>query len=369
MSTTARADVHVSYHQIQVREEEGDVPVVDGVPNGLTASVPGAAVIRTGIHTGVVDVTVRLADAPPAGAAAEGWDEVEEVELISFEGGMRLAGLLGDPPEELPVLTPHGPGRYGMRVHARGRDIDYDGVARVPFEFYLVTVWPIDVGPEARRRLGVGVAEELGLPGKSRDLRERARHLGLPAQEPGRVARAEREPGRAARAEGEWGDVARVPSSVPGRVARARPAPPPTPVRGTALASEHGLRIGNPYREPAAEPELPGGLVAAVPDLLVIRTLKRQGRVGVHVRWDAAAPRLPVSRWEQVEEIEFVTTTGIMQIEGMHTDGERPPNLTFQGTGRYGLQVHGRARRGERLSNRPGESYLLVIWPVALGSP
>ncbi|MGV9381228.1 hypothetical protein ACWDRB_35810 [Nonomuraea sp. NPDC003707] len=379
MSTTARADVHVSYHQIQVREEEGDVPVVDGVPNGLTASVPGAAVIRTGIHTGVVDVTVRLADAPPADAA-EGWDEVEEVELISFEGGMRLAGLLGDLPEELPVLTPHGPGRYGMRVHARGRDIDYDGVARVPFEFYLVTVWPIDVGPEARRRLGVGVAEELGLPARSRDLRERARHLGLPAQEPGRVARAEgewgnvarveREPGRGGRVEQVPGVVARarVPSPVPGRVARARPVPPPTPVRGTALASEHGLRIGNPYREPAAEPELPGGLVAAVPDLLVIRTLKRQGRVGVHVRWDPAAPRLPVSRWEQVEEIEFATTTGIMQIEGMHTDGERPPNLTFQGAGRYGLQVHGRARRGERLSNRPGESYLLVIWPVALGS-
>ncbi|MEV4012611.1 hypothetical protein AB0J35_19095 [Nonomuraea angiospora] len=354
MSTTARADVHVSYHQIQVREE-GDAPVVDSVPNGLTASIPGAAVILTGIHTGVVDVTVRLADAPPDAAAAEGWDEVEEVELISFEGGMRLAGLLGDLPEELPVLTPHGPGRYGMRVHARGRDIDYDGVARVPFEFYLVTVWPIDVGPEARRRLGVGVAEELGLPGKSGDLRERVRQQGLPTQEPGRVAR------------GEWGSVARV-APEPGRVARARPVPPPTPVRGTALASEHGLRIGNPYQETAAAPELPGGLVAAVPDLLVIRTLKRQGRVGVHVRWDPVAPRLPVSRWEQVEEIEFVTTTGIMQIEGMHTDGERPPNLTFQGAGRYGLQVHGRARRGERLSNRPGESYLLVIWPVALGS-
>ncbi|MEU6785137.1 hypothetical protein ABZ912_38615 [Nonomuraea angiospora] len=436
MSTTARADVHVSYHQIQVREEEGDVPVVDGVPNGLTASVPGAAVILTGIHTGVVDVTVHLTAAPPITAAppttatppatdpgrlppaaappadalpagarpgdaplatttAEGWDEVEEVELISFEGRMRLAGLLGDLPEELPVLTPHGPGRYGMRVHARGRDIDYDGVARVPFEFYLVTVWPIDVGPEARRRLGVGVAEELGLPAKSRDLRERARPLGLPEQEPGRVARAEgewgsvarverepgrvgrvegewgsvareREPGRVGRAEGEWGSVAR--EREPGRVARARPVPPPTPVRGTALASAHGLRIGNPYQEPDAAPELPGGLVAAVPDLLVIRTLKRQGRVGVHVRWDPVAPRLPVSRWEEVEEIEFVTTTGIMQIEGLHTDGERPPNLTFQGAGRYGLQVHGRARRGERLSNRPGESYLLVIWPVALGS-
>lgn len=47
-----------------VNEETGaDHP--SRVPNGLTASAPGAAVVLTGIHTGVVDVTVQLADAPP----------------------------------------------------------------------------------------------------------------------------------------------------------------------------------------------------------------------------------------------------------------------------------------------------------------
>ncbi|GAA4974074.1 hypothetical protein GCM10023334_099840 [Nonomuraea thailandensis] len=329
--------MHVSHHQMLVNDETlADHP--SHVPNGLTASAPGAAVIRTGIHTGVVDVTVQLADAPPA-TTAEGWDEVEEVELITFTGEMRLRGLMGHLPEALPNLTPHGPGRYGMRVHARGRDIDPCAVPSVPFEFYLVTIWPIEVGPKARARLGVGVPEELGLPDKSAEIRRWAREHARPENEPGRPA---------------------------GHVASPLP---PTPVMGTARAIEHRLRIVNPYQEPTTGPALPEGLVAAAPDVVVIRTLKGRGAVGVHVRWDLSGARGPVSRWEKVEEIEFVTTTGIMQIEGMQTrDGSPPPNLTYQGAGRYGLRVHGRARPGGGLSNRPGESYLLVVWPITLGA-
>lgn len=319
-----------------VNEETGaDHP--SRVPNGLTASAPGAAVILTGIHTGVVDVTVQLADAPPA-TTVGGWDEVEDVELISFTGETRLGGLMGHLPEALPNLTPHGPGRYGMRVHARGRHIDPSAVPSVPFEFYLVTIWPIEVGPKACARLGVGVAEELGLPDKSAEIRRWAREHARPECEPGRIA----------------GNV---------------PPPLPTPVLGTARATEHRLRIAHPYREAAASgPALPQGLVAAAPDAVIIRTLKGRGAVGVHVRWASSGSRGPVSRWEEAEEIEFVTTTGIMQIEGMRTrDGAPAPNLTYQGAGRYGLRVHGRARPGGELSNRPGESYLLVVWPIALG--
>ncbi|MFD9942650.1 hypothetical protein ACFWYW_23220 [Nonomuraea sp. NPDC059023] len=336
--TSARADVHVSHHQMLVNDDTG-AGHPSHVPNGLTASSPGAAVILTGVHTGVVDVTVQLADAPPA-TTARGWDEVENVELISFTGETRLRGLMGHLPQALPNLTPHGPGRYGMRVHARGRDIDPCAVPNVPFEFYLVTIWPIEVGPKACAKLGVGVAEELGLPDKSAEIRRWAQEHARPESEAGRIIRN-----------------------------IVVPPLPPTPVQGSAGAAEHRLRIVNPYQEPAAGPALPEGLVAAAPDAVVIRTLKNRGAVGVHVRWDASRPREPISsRWEETEEIEFVTTTGIMQIEGMHTRDETPsPNLTYQGTGRYGLRVHGRARPGAGLSNRPGESYLLVVWPIALG--
>ncbi|WP_433435024.1 hypothetical protein [Nonomuraea sp. CA-141351] len=335
MALTARADVNVCYRQIVVGDPGSDHPT--SAPNGLTASAPGAAVILTGIHTGVVDVTVRLADQPPPLDTA-GWDEVEEVELITFTGEVRLCGLMADPPEGFPILTPQGPGRYAMRVQARGRDIDPTAVPRVPFEFYLVTVWPLDVGPEAEARLGVGVAEELGLPDKSSEIRRWAREHGLPQSERGRVTGHDRRPAL------------------------------PTPVRGVARVADHKVRIVNPFQDVAVPPPLPDGLVAAAPDSLLIRTEKRMGLVDLHVTWRPAAPQAAVRRWEQNEEIEFVTTTGVMCIPGLTSGDGAEPNLTFQGAGRYGLRVHGRSRDGDRLSNRPRESYLLVVWPIALGA-
>ncbi|MEV0144154.1 MULTISPECIES: hypothetical protein [unclassified Nonomuraea] len=339
--TTARADIHVSHHQLLVTEPGRDHP--GSVPNGLTASAPGAAVILTGIHTGVVDVTVRLASARPP--VDTGWDETEEVELITFTGEICVGGLMSEPPAALPVLTPQGPGRYGMRVQARGRDLDPTGVPKVPFEFYLVTVWPLDVGAEAAARLGVGVAEELGLPDKSSEIRRWAREHGLPQSERGRPA--------------GQGDPARI----------ARPHLP-TAVRGMAPVVGHRVRIVNPFQDVAAPPPLPDGLVAAAADSLLIRTEKRRGVVGMHVSWQPAAPRTTGRGWEQYEEIEFVTTTGVMRVQGLTAEGDGggETNLTPQGAGRYGLRVHGRGRDGDRLSNRPSESYLLVVWPVALGA-
>lgn len=177
--------MHVTYHCLLVGEPGRDHPGT--VPNGLVAAAPGAAVIRTGIHTGVVDVTVRLAEtAPPPDP--EGWDETEEVELVTFTGEVRLSGMMHSPPDALPVLTPQGPGRYGMRVQARGRDIAPAAVPKVPFEFYRVTVWPVETGPDAAARLGVGVADETGLPDKSSEIQRWAREHNNPQTERGRLA-------------------------------------------------------------------------------------------------------------------------------------------------------------------------------------
>ncbi|TYB62799.1 hypothetical protein FXF51_25635 [Nonomuraea sp. PA05] len=337
MSTSARAEVYVSYHQLLIQEQGDEVAPFD-VPNRLTASAPGAAVILTGLHTGVVDVTVRLVDAPPTepDEPSGGWDEVHDVQLVSFTGEMRLGGFGMGLADSLPVLTAHGPGRYGMRVHARGRDVAEDAVSGVPAEFYQVTVWPIDVGPQAHARLGIGVAQELGLPDKSREIREWAKQHGLPQSERGRIAGA------------------------------PPPQHVPSPVRGVAVADGHRLRVVNPFQDTASVPELPAGLVATAPDSLVIRTLKRRGTVDVLINWQPTAPRFPAESWEESEEVEFVTTTGVMQVVSMSSDEDQRPNLTYQGAGRYGLRVHGRARGG-RLSNRPRESYLLVVWPIELG--
>lgn len=322
-----RADVHVQYNQILVGEPGAAHPA--RVPNGLTAAAPGAAVILTGIHTGTVDVTVHLTDSPPPDAR-DGWDEVQEVELITLTGETRLSGLMSSPPDALPNLTPQGPGRYGMRVHARGRDLAPTAVPRVPFEFYLLTVWPIDVGPDAAARLGVGVAEELGLPGKSAEIRQGAR-----------------EPGRSAQ--------------------RLRDAPRlPTPLRGTVQVSDHRFRIVNPFQDTAAPPPVPDELVSALPDSVHVRTLMRRGRAGIWISWVAGRTPPSTGGWQSFQEVEFVTRTGVMHVEGLITDGDERPNVTLQGAGRYGLRVYGRERRAQ-LGNAPRESYRLEVWPVSLG--
>jgi hypothetical protein len=83
---------------------------------------------------------VRLVlDRPPA--EAKGWDESEDVELVTLTGEVSLFGLISSPSEEFPNLTPQA-GRYGLRVQARGRDLNPTAGPTVPFEFYQVTVWP-----------------------------------------------------------------------------------------------------------------------------------------------------------------------------------------------------------------------------------
>lgn len=234
---TARSDVHVSHHRLLIAEPGADGP--SDFPNGLVAGGAGAAVILTGIHTGAVDVTVQLADAEPPAPTAR-WEEVEQTELITLTGEVGLSGLMGDAPAHFSNLTPQGPGRYGVRVHATGRRLDPTAVPRVPFEFYLVTIWPIDIGPEAARRYGAGVAQDLGLPSKSSAIREWAAKHG--------------------------------PETVPGRI--AQPGKPflPTASRGVAGARDHQFRVVNPYVEPVTVPPLPEGLVAAADDCVIIRT-------------------------------------------------------------------------------------------------
>ncbi|MEU4326115.1 Lsr2 family DNA-binding protein [Nonomuraea dietziae] len=171
----ATTKVFVTYHQMLVAEPGADHP--GSVPNGLTTSAPEAAVIHTGLHTGEVEVTVRLTAGPPA--PVDGWEEEAEVDLVTSTGNIHLSGLMegaSDGPTR-PVLTPQGPGCYRMRVHARGR-------ASGSGEVYLIVVWPVELGADAVAR-----HRPEPLPrSKSDEIREWARKRGLPQSERGRIA-------------------------------------------------------------------------------------------------------------------------------------------------------------------------------------
>ncbi|MFJ4481479.1 hypothetical protein ACIP3D_03920 [Streptomyces longwoodensis] len=153
--------VPVQYHQFKISDEEGPVAAdLACEHNGLVEVEDGAAYIRTGIHTGDVDVTVTLHETAPA-PSTDNWQEVVEFSAHSVSGDLMVRGLMADLDEELPVLSFNGPGGYRLRVHARGRDTAVDLVPDDVTEWYLIQVWQAAAAPVAVLRLSDGYGASL----------------------------------------------------------------------------------------------------------------------------------------------------------------------------------------------------------------
>jgi hypothetical protein len=137
-----RGLVPVQYHQFQISDEDGPAgPDLPAEHNGLIEVQDGIATIRTGIHTGDVDVTVTFHTETPRPEDIA-WDEIVEVSLHSVSGELMVRGLMDDLDEELPALSFDGPGDYRLRIHARGRDTAIDLAPDEVTEWYLIQVWP-----------------------------------------------------------------------------------------------------------------------------------------------------------------------------------------------------------------------------------
>lgn len=185
--TTSSAVIYASYRQLLLKalgeEEYTDPP--GSIPNGLVAAHTDAAVIQTGIHTGPVEATVQLSTSAPAAQPEQTWEEVAEVELPTTHGLIELFGPMADTPNGLPILTPQGPGVYGLRVHARGRHME-GGAGGSPTEEYLIIVWPIKLGLEAALSASSG---HHGAPRtKTDEIREWAKIHANPMDQPGRLS-------------------------------------------------------------------------------------------------------------------------------------------------------------------------------------
>jgi hypothetical protein len=147
-ASPARGTVHAGHHAFWLADVGYPPQSPLSSRNGLIAVQPGAAVIFTGIHTGVVAVSIEVRDVRPEQVDGTGWDDVVEVSLEAIGGRVLVVGPFADTGDVLPVLTPAGPGHYRVRVHVRGRDTAVDGVAFEPFEEYLIIVWPDRPAPD-----------------------------------------------------------------------------------------------------------------------------------------------------------------------------------------------------------------------------
>ncbi|NKY87521.1 hypothetical protein [Nocardia veterana] len=131
---TETGTVQVSAHQFLLAGSGTDTTAVTA-EGTLIWTGPGFVTIVTGIAYGTATLTV---DTNGTTTALDEWETVEETVIES--------------PEDLQVLSVDGvvaegyapirAGRYRVRAHARGRDLDFDGVATEPTEQYLLLITP-----------------------------------------------------------------------------------------------------------------------------------------------------------------------------------------------------------------------------------
>lgn len=101
-------------------------------------SSPTGVAILTGINSGVVTVDVETHDDAPEDPAPS-WEDCVEVSLEAAD--LTLSGPMDENPVDLPPLD--GPSR--VRILARGRGQNRDGVDFEPHEQYLLQLWPAQI--------------------------------------------------------------------------------------------------------------------------------------------------------------------------------------------------------------------------------
>ena len=126
---------------------------------GIDARPPGVK-IATLAQSPVFGGRVKSVD-DAAAKAVKGVRQIvrldDAVAVVADHMGAAKKGLAAlviewedGPHEDLPLLTPHGPGSYRVRVCARGRDAGFraDRVTDSPVEEHLLQIWPAPHAPD-----------------------------------------------------------------------------------------------------------------------------------------------------------------------------------------------------------------------------
>lgn len=133
----------------------------------------------------------EVLDAAPSVDTAS-WDEIVEISVQSVLEDLRIHSGYEITPDNLPVLNPRGPDWYRMRVHARGRSVNPDGVSQEPVEDYLITIWPREQAASEVLRTSERIEEALRISAGETPGKPQPRPDQEPAPKPAAPATAER---------------------------------------------------------------------------------------------------------------------------------------------------------------------------------
>ncbi|ASR55626.1 hypothetical protein ACT17Q_02055 [Cellulomonas sp. CW35] len=135
------ARVSVDYHQFCVIDEgELDPYPADVLCHLVGAFTTSGLLISTGIGGGAVDVTWASHDVEPT-TDLDAWEDVAQVVANCPSGSWDLVGW-GNESRDATALASNGPGRYVVRVSARGRDAVWDDTLDPSTEAIHLDVWP-----------------------------------------------------------------------------------------------------------------------------------------------------------------------------------------------------------------------------------
>ena len=127
-----------------VPEPVSDEEALRVLQGQVTGQIPPSVesdelLVRTGIYSGPVRVKAGLLETRPELVEAD-WEDIEEYSLRLETGTISLTGFRDEP--FLIGRIAAGPVDYRVRIHAKGRDINYDLAVEEPCEDYLILLWP-----------------------------------------------------------------------------------------------------------------------------------------------------------------------------------------------------------------------------------
>ncbi|MEV0233474.1 hypothetical protein [Nonomuraea sp. NPDC050786] len=146
---TVSFDLHVSYRQAYLIDYGTLAPEAfpDDHPEhpvGILRVKDDKALLVTGLHTGIVGLSVTVADSDP-GADTDGYEDIVEISFRSEIGRLWLCEWAGERVHDLPEL-PSGPGWYRLRYHAANMDegAEVNSSMDEVIDRYLLQIWPHD---------------------------------------------------------------------------------------------------------------------------------------------------------------------------------------------------------------------------------